>query len=88
MNNKDDDDRWMREAATRRQKNNNNNNMGKSAFKRSKSILETINIVYLSQQLLHSRFLTLCVCVRAFVLPLYLERISHQLFLTFFHKTH
>lgn len=36
--------------------------MGKSAFKRSESILETINIVYLPQQLLHSPSLPLC-CV-------------------------
>lgn len=85
-NNKDDDDRWMREAARRRQK---NNNMGKSAFKRFKSILETINIVYLSQQLLHNPSPALCVGVRQLLsYLLYLERISHQLFLTFFHKTH
>lgn len=34
--------------------------MGKSAFKRFNSILETINIVYLFQQLLHKPLTPLC----------------------------
>lgn len=75
-NNKDDDDRSVRKREKK---------MEKSAFKRFNSILETINIVYRSQQLLHRLLLlfhkllgclgiALALCLRegevcAFVLP-------------------